>query len=209
MSTDPNFFFKKVLKELRPLFRENGFRTSSQNFILESLECWAIINFQKSRWSEPVEKTFYVNVAITAKRWMAFLDEPTDKAPAYFSCIWRGRAEQFGPDRETKQWTVRDESSAHETVKYLQKLLGDFVIPAIRPMMSEAGLLANWARFPNSNYPALKAKSVLMAADNNLPDFRQTVQALHETFGTGMVARDLQRHMEQLRSKFPSIATDI
>jgi hypothetical protein len=209
LPTNPDSFFKKVLKDLRPLFKENGFRASSQNFILESVEGWAIINFQKSRWLEPSEKTFYVNVAITSKRWMAFLDEPTDKAPAYFSCIWRGRAEQFGPDRSIKQWTIRDETSSQETVKYLQKLLGDYVIPAMRPMMSEAGLLESWARFTNLNYPALKAKSVLMAADDNLRDFRQTVQSLHQTFGTGVVARDLQRHMEQLQRKFPSIATDI
>jgi hypothetical protein len=56
-------------------------------------------------------------VAITAKRLMAFLGESTGEAPAFFTCIWRGRAEQFGSDPGIKQWTVRDENSAHGTLK--------------------------------------------------------------------------------------------
>jgi hypothetical protein len=48
---------------------------------------------------------------------MAFLGESTGEAPAFFTCIWRGRAEQFGSDPGIKQWTVRDENSAHGTLK--------------------------------------------------------------------------------------------
>ena len=58
-------YFLEVHKGLRTALRQDGFRASSQNFVLESAECWGIINLQKSRWSQPDEKTFYVNVAVT------------------------------------------------------------------------------------------------------------------------------------------------
>lgn len=132
---DANHYFNAVLKELRPMLQEYGFRRSSQHFSLETPDCWAVINFQKSHWSQPGEKTFYVNVSVTAKRLMAFEGMSIDKAPPYYSCIWRGRAEQFGPDNTLKQWTVSNGDSLKEVVTYLHKLLKDFVIPAVKSML--------------------------------------------------------------------------
>jgi hypothetical protein len=62
---DADKFFKQVLTDLTLVLKKSGFRKSSQNFSIESDECWAVINFQKSRWSDAEEKTFYVNVAVT------------------------------------------------------------------------------------------------------------------------------------------------
>jgi hypothetical protein len=99
VSAETQKLFKSLLKELRPLFKENGFRSSGQNFILESAECWVIINLQKSRWSDQDETTCYVNVAATSKRWLGFYSKPADKVPAYYACDWQWRAEYFGPDK--------------------------------------------------------------------------------------------------------------
>jgi hypothetical protein len=41
-----------------------------RNFILESAECWVIVNFQKSRRADHGETTFYVNVAACSTRWL-------------------------------------------------------------------------------------------------------------------------------------------
>lgn len=196
-------FFSAVLKGLRPLLKENGFRHSGQNFILESPECWAVINLQKSRWSEPGEKTFYVNVAVTAKRLMAFDDDPADKPPPHWKCIWNNRAEQFGPEPNIQQWTVRDDQTATETLEYLKRLIGCFVIPSIIPRMSEAALLHAWSDVHYVGYPQLKARSVLLAASGNIADLRQTLQTLRDTFGNGVVESGVRSHIEKLRNKFP------
>jgi hypothetical protein len=68
VSADAVVLFNNLLKDLRSLFKEKGFRSASQNFVLKSPECWLIVNFQKSRWFNTGEKTFYVNVAVTTKR---------------------------------------------------------------------------------------------------------------------------------------------
>jgi hypothetical protein len=208
-SPDADKLFKQVLTDLTPVFKKSGFRKSSQNFSIESDECWAVINFQKSRWSDAEEKTFYINVAVTAKRLMAFEDEPTDKAPPYYSCLWSDRAEQFGPDSKIQQWTVRDEESVSSVVEYLRILLQDFVIPAVKSLMSEEALLAKWTNLSKLGYPQLKAKTVFLAGDQKLVELRDTIFALHEAFGKGAVAQGVLSHMEQLRTKFPDVMRDL
>jgi hypothetical protein len=63
-----DFLFQRLLKDLRPALAERGFRRKSQNFVIESPQCWGIIDFQKSLYSAAGQKTFTVNVAIAAKR---------------------------------------------------------------------------------------------------------------------------------------------
>ncbi|MGD0629843.1 MAG: DUF4304 domain-containing protein [Terracidiphilus sp.] len=201
--------FLDVLKGLRTALKENGFRSSSQNFISESPDCWAVINLQKSRWSQPGEKTFYVNVAVTAKRLMTFDDEPADRPPAYWKCIWNNRAEQFGPEPNVQQWTIRDDQTAAKALVYIKKLICDFVIPSIKPRMSEVALLRAWANDRNLGYQQLKAKSVLLAASGDTTNLRVSVQVLTETFGGGGVAEGVRNHIKKLRTKFPAAMEEI
>jgi len=157
--------FRSLLKKLRPLFKENGFRASSQNFILESVECWVVVNFQKTRWAQRDETTFYVNVAASSKRWLGIESKPADKAPPFYSCDWQWRVEHFGPDRHIQQWTLSDEHSLEITLAYLQTLFRDFVLPAATTMTTEAELLKHSGGF---DYPQLKTRSVILAATNHV-----------------------------------------
>jgi hypothetical protein len=200
---DANKFFVDVLKGLHPLFKQRGFRKSGQNFILESAECWAVVNLQKSRWSGPDEKTFYVNVAVTAKRLLAFEHEPSDKAPVHWKCRWNIRAEQLAPDPKTQQWTVRDERSVQEALAYLRILIDQFVIPKIKGMLSEKDLLCIWSDDARLGYPSLKAKSVLLAAQKNDVELERTLRRLKEEFGAGVVAEGVAKHMAALQKEFP------
>jgi hypothetical protein len=186
-----------LLRELRPLFEENGFRASSQNFILESDECWVIVNFQKSRWATQDETTVYVNVAASSKRWLGFNGNPPDKMPPYFGCDWQWRAEHFGPDPKVEHWTLRDEDSLRQTIEHLQHLFREFVFPATRTMTTEAELLKHTGGW---EYPQLKTRAVILAATNQVSDLKRTVAALIEKFGKSKGTRD---HLELLRSQYP------
>ena len=202
-------YFLEVHKGLRTALRQDGFRASSQNFVLESAECWGIINLQKSRWSQPDEKTFYVNVAVTGKRLLAFDDEPTDKAPAYWKCAWYGRAEQFGREPKIQQWTVRDERTSADALDYLKRLICEFVIPIIKRNMSEAALLGMWSNQNAPGYPQLKSKAVLLAASGDIVGLREAIQSLRNRFGSGAVAAGVKGHIEKLRNKFPDAMKSI
>lgn len=206
MSAETEKLFRSLLKELRPLFKEAGFRRSSQNFVLESAECWVIVNFQKSRWNGPDQTTFYINVAAASKRWLGFYGKPADKLPAYSSCDWRWRVEQFGPDKQVKQWTLTDDNSLHQTLEYLRNLFTTFVFPAARSMTTEAELLEQSGGF---EYPQLKTRAVILAATNQVDALRQTVAALIEKFGSGIGAEGARDHLALLRSKYPEAMRSI
>jgi hypothetical protein len=192
--------FKSLLKELRPLFKESGFRASSQNFILESAECWVIVNFQRSRWADRDETTFYVNVAACSKRWLSFEGKPADKVPAYYSCDWQWRVEHFGPDKKIQQWTLSDADSLRQTLAYLRHLFQEFVLPATRTMTTETELLKHTGGF---EYPQLKTRSVILAETSQVSALKQTIDTLMEKFGSGVVAEGTREHLEALRSRYP------
>jgi Domain of unknown function (DUF4304) len=200
LSAETEKLFRSLLKDLRPLFKESGFRASSQNFILESAECWVIVNFQKSRWGNRDETTFYVNVAACSKRWHGIQRTPADKVPPFYSCDWRWRVEQFGPDKSVQQWTLSDEDSLQVTLGYLQILFRDFLLPAAITMTTEAGLLKHSGGF---EHPQLKTRAVILAATNQVSALKQTVSTLIEKFGSGIAGEGTREHLEMLRSKYP------
>ena len=200
MAKQTEKLFSRLLKELRPLFAKNGFRASSQNFILESPECWVIVNFQKSRWASPNETTFYVNVAASTKRWLGFYGRPADKMPPHEGCDWTWRAEQFGSDKDIQQWTLRDEDSLQKTSAYLQVLFERFVLPATSTMTTEVDLMKHTGGF---EYPQLKTRCVILAATNQVSELRQTVATLLEKFGSGTVTEGVRNHLQLLRQSYP------
>jgi hypothetical protein len=192
--------FRSMLKGLQPLFKECGFRAGSQNFILESAECWVIVNFQKSRWAGHDETTFYINVAACSKRWLGVEGKPAEKVPPFYACDWRWRVEHFGPDRDVSQWTLRDEDSLQQTLSYLRSLFQDFVLPATRTMTTEEALMKHSGGF---EYPQLKTRAVILAATDQVGDLREAVATLMEKFGSGAVAQGTRDHLQLLRSTFP------
>jgi hypothetical protein len=205
LSAETEKLFKRLLKEMRPLFKEHGFRAVSQNFVFESNECCVIFNFQKSRWSDSEETTFYVNVAASSKTWLGFEGKPADKVPPYYACDWQWRVEQFAPDKTKRSWTLRDEASFQATFSYLQKLLQEFVLPATKSMTTNAELLEHTGGF---EYPQLKTRAVILASTDQIDSLRLTVATLIEKFG-GTVADGIQEHLQLLRSKYPDAMRQI
>jgi hypothetical protein len=205
LSTETEKLFKRLLKEMRPLFKEHGFHAVSQNFLFESNDCWLIFNFQKSRWSDSEETTFYVNVAASSKTWLGFEGKPADKAPPYYACDWQWRVEHFASDKTIKSWNLRDESSFQATFCYLQRLFQEFVLPATKSMTTNAGLLKHTGGF---EYPQLKTRTVILASTDQVDALRLTVATLIEKFG-GTGADGIQEHLQLLRSRYPDVMRQI
>jgi hypothetical protein len=200
LSAETQELFRRLLRELRPIFKENGFRASGQNFILESAECWVIVNFQKSRWSARDETSFYINVAASSKRWLGIEGTAGDETPPYYACDWSWRAEYFGPDQSVQPWTLSDDHSLNKTLTYLRSLFCDFVFPATLEMTTEAELLKHFGGF---DFPQLKTRAVISAATNDVGALKQAVATLIEKYGSGIAAKGTRDHLEVLRSKFP------
>src|SRR5256885_6449528 len=130
--TSADLLFRRLLKELRPTLAEYGFRRSSQNFVIESSECWGLINFQKSLYSSAQEKKFTVNVAIAAKRVLHFYDEPGDKSPLHYKCHWEVRLGQLIPGNGDCWWTLPDEPSYSPVLVEVKELVVGRAVPIVK-----------------------------------------------------------------------------
>ncbi len=200
MSDETQKLFKDLVRELKPVFKEHGFRSKSQNFILETSECWVIISFQKSRWSSPEETSFYINVSATSKRWLGFKNAPPDKTPSYFECDWSWRAEQFGPDPNTCRWTLSNRQDFETTLAYVRALLVNHVLPATQTMTTEMQLTEQTGGF---EFPQLKTRSIIYAANNQIQALKAAVGTLIEKYGSGAVSQGTMDHLLYLRTAFP------
>ena len=126
-----DFLFHSLLKDLRPALAEYGFRRKSQNFVIESPECWGIINFQKSLYSSPGQKTFTINLAIAAKRILLYYNEPVDAPPRHHRCHLEIRIGQLIPGTGDRWWTLSNDASYEKALTEVNTLITEQCVPII------------------------------------------------------------------------------
>lgn len=200
----PEQLFRRLLKELRPLLAREGFRRKSQTFIIESPECWGMINFQKSLYSPAEQKNFTINLAIAAKRIMLFHGESAAQAPRYYAGHWVIRIGELLPGRSDRWWTLSDEHSydvvATEVTKHVIELAG----PLIRTHISEEGLLALWdgKHFGGFEYPVLKHKSILLAERGELEKLPAMFDRIREICRGSAAEAGAEEHIVKVRRNY-------
>jgi hypothetical protein len=196
--------FQRLLKDLRPALAPSGFRRRSQNYICESPECWAVINFQKSQWSTVNEKRFTINLAIAAKRILAYQDLSTDAPPRSFACHWETRIGSLLPDNRDKWWTLSDESSYGAVESEVQNTLSEYAVPILKEHLSERGLLDLWSSKTPGNFelPSLKYKSILLSEQKQFDRLPEIFQRMRDISRGNLAAPGVEDHIAQLRRCF-------
>jgi Domain of unknown function (DUF4304) len=205
-----DLLFLRLLKELRPLLAEHGFRRRSQNFVIESSGCWGIINFQKSLYSSTGQKTFTINVAIAAKRILRFQGEPTDKPPLHYKSHWEVRLGELIPGCHDRWWTLSDEASYESVMIEVQKLITEKAVPIIKDHLTEGGLLALWGKILGGfEYPRLKEKSILLAERNEFDDLPRIFARIREICHGGSAEEGAERHIAEVEERFHLIPSRV
>ena len=196
--------FQRLLNDLSPALRKQGFRRKSQNFVMESAECWGIINFQKSLYSRAGQKNFTVNLAIAAKRILRFYGEPINEPPRYYASHWEIRIGQLIPGRLDRWGILSDELSFHVVAPEVTKYLLQLAVPIVRDNLSEAGLLKLWdsnkpGRF---EYPTLKFKSILLAEQGELEKLPPIFDRIMEICRGGAAQEGAEEHIAQVKHRY-------
>lgn len=192
--------FQRLLQNLKPTFAINGFKKKSQNFISESSDCWGVINFQKSRYSNSNEKSFTLNLAVAAKRILAYCGEPANAAPPEYACHWHIRIGELMLDRKDKWWVLADESSFIAVETELQHALSQLAIPKVKQHLTEQGLQELWAsKTPGSwEYPNLKNKSILLALDKKADELLPVLNRIREICKGTHAEAAAEQHIDQI-----------
>ena len=202
-----DLLFRRLLKELRPKLADYGFRRRSQNFVIESSQCWGVINFQKSLYSSAQEKRFTVNVAIAAKAVLRFYNEPDDKPPLHYKCHWEVRLGQLIPGRSDQWWTLSDRSSYSPIASEVENHIVELAVPMIRDHLTEEGLLELWnsKHFGGFEYPVLKYKSILLAERGELDKLPAIFDRILKICHEGPAHVRAEEHVAHLRRRYHQI----
>jgi hypothetical protein len=198
-----DLLFQRLLKELRPVLAEHGFRRKSQNFVIESSDCWGVINFQKSLYSLPGKKTFTVNVAIAAKRILRFQGEPADTPPLYYKCHWEIRLGQLIPGRSDQWWTLSDAASYDSALTEVKGLITEKAVSIVKDHMTEQGLLELWDKILGGfEYPKLKEKSILLVERNEFDQLPRIFLRIREICRGGAAEEGAEKHIAEVERRF-------
>ena len=195
--------FRRLLKELRPTLTAYGFRRRSQNFVIESAECWGIINFQKSLYSSPKEKKFTVNLAIAAKRILLFCNEPADAPPVHWKCHWEIRLGKLIPGCSDRWWTLSNEGSYDSALTEVKGLVTEKAVPLVKDHMTEEGLLRLWGKILGGfEYPRLKEKSILLAERKEFDQLPGIFRRIREICRGGLAEDGAEKHISAIERRF-------
>jgi hypothetical protein len=196
--------FQRLLQDLKPIAAANGFKRRGQNFICQSLECWGVINFQKSRYSSVEEKSFTINLAIAAKRILAYRGIITNTPPPAYACHWTIRIGELMAEKQDKWWTVSEESNYSMVESDVKKAFSELAIPIITSHLSEKGLFDLWeSKLPGSfEYPRLKDKSILLAIDKRVDEMPTILQRIREMCKGTLAELGAEEHIAQLKKHF-------
>jgi hypothetical protein len=198
-----DLLFRRLLKDLRPAMAERGFRRNSQNFVIESSECWGVVNFQKSLYSSPQQKRFTVNVAIAAKRVLGFYDEPEDKPPMHYECHWETRLGHLIPGHSDLWWTLSDETSYASVLAEVKELIASRAIPIVKNHLTEETLLTLWGKNVGGfEYPMLKHKSILLAERGRFTELPAVFERIREICRGGLAESGAEQHIAQVKERF-------
>ena len=181
-----------------------GFRPNSQNFVIESSECWGVINFQKSLYSSGVQKRFTINVAIAVKRVLRFHNEPDDRAPLHYKCHWEVRLGGLVPGSGgDRWWTLSDEDSYLPVFTDVRDLIAAHAVPIVKEHLTEERLLALWEKNVGGfEYPMLKHKSILLAARGRFMELPAIFERIREICRGGLAEPGAEQHIVELKNRF-------
>lgn len=200
----PDRRFQRLLKDLRPVFAEHQFLRQGQNFVIESPECWGVVNFQRSLYSVPGETSFTVNAGVASKKILSFCGEPANKAPRHYCCHWESRIGQLIPGNLDRWWTLSDERSHENITPELKDRIVRLVIPVVRGHLSEDGILRLWeGNNPGLfEYPRLKYKSILLAERGELKSLPQIFERIREICGSSLARAGAEEHIARMKRRY-------
>jgi hypothetical protein len=200
----PDQLFQRLLKELRPTLAKQGFRRKSQNFVIESTDCWGTINFQKSLYSPAGQKNFTINLAIAAKRILRFHGESTAQPPRYYASHWDLRIGDLISGNLDRWWTLSSEHSYDLVAAEVTKHIVELVVPMIRNHLSEVGLLQLWdSKNPGRfEYPTLKYKSILLAERGELEMLPAIFERIREICRHGAAEAGAEEHIALVKRRY-------
>jgi hypothetical protein len=143
-------FAAMLRDEVAPALRKLGLKGSGQRYELPSDDYWAIVGFQKSKWSDAAEVAFTLNLTVASRRGCAearathphLPERPSPTRTLYGAgvdkWIWQSRIGLLLPDRNDRWWDVTAGQDTRALATELIDIIRDRALPAMRERMQPA-----------------------------------------------------------------------
>jgi Domain of unknown function (DUF4304) len=135
--------FKAMMKQtVGPGLRALGFQGSGQNYLLPSLEYWAMLGFQKAKWSDARQVGFTGNILVVSRATWAdarreqsyFPERPT--ANTYWSTdCWQKRIGEVLPGGGDLWWELPADQDWADLASAVLWAVRDYVLPTMQKHM--------------------------------------------------------------------------
>jgi Domain of unknown function (DUF4304) len=138
-------FAAMLRDEVAPALRELGFKGSGQSYKIPSETCWALLGFQKNKWSSAHHVMFTANVTVVSRKdWdekraeRPYIGERPSPNTYYGTFAWQDRIGMLMPRGEDHWWDVLAETDTREVAASVIEAVRGFVLPAMRDEMQRA-----------------------------------------------------------------------
>ena len=126
-------------EQVAPRLRELGFKGSGQAYTLPSDTHWAIMGFQKSKWSDAESLEFTANVTVAERaKWeeerqaRPYLPAKPSPNTHYGDYIWQERIGTLRPTGGDQWWRVRAGMKTDALAADVVAAVRDYALPAMR-----------------------------------------------------------------------------
>ena len=141
MSTLANSAFNRLLSDLNGFLRPQGFRRSGQRYGRETEQCWQVIGFQKSRYSDTGETRFTVNFGVTSKALLTFKGEDPSKMPLDWKFPIRCRIGELLKAGDL-WWSSNEGDNFRSAFTTITTGISAKAMPFLNGLNTDAGILA-------------------------------------------------------------------
>lgn len=139
--------FDNIVSGVFQLLKRGGFKKSGSTFYQSTNSNSLVINFQKSKTSNPSEIRFTINFGVfSAAIFRALRGKDFVGKPEVEICHWRSRVGDFLQPKQDFWWIINASSSSNLITEEVNKCLLDVVLPNLRERGTDENLLLAWER---------------------------------------------------------------
>jgi len=136
--------YKLLINKISVGLKSNGFTKKDTTLYFNKVNNWGLINFQKSRSSEPDQILFTINLGVCSEKIRSFHHPLTLLKPVLEDCHWRMRIGDIMEEKQDYWWKITEYTNLDDVANKIIDVLTNKGIPEILKHISDEDLEKGW-----------------------------------------------------------------
>jgi Domain of unknown function (DUF4304) len=190
--------YSRLLSEAGRYLKSEGFTRRGHSFLLETLDGWAFVAFQKSRKSTPTEILFTINLGVASRRLLEFFADGSDSIKLA-DAHWRVRVGYLLPEQRDVWWTIGPSTKSESLFAEIELALSR-AVAEVKRHLDDQVLRDMWSseRSPGlTDLQRLMHLSVLLKIIGPADDLAGVLAKLRESDHGGLERIAIRQHLKR------------